>query len=712
MAEKCWKAKWISDCRFDGSKPNEELLNQHMLVRKILNVPEGVNKAGIDISADDYYKLYINGHFVGQGPAPAYHFHYNYNRFDIMNYLVEGDNVITVHVYYQGLVNRVWNSGDLRQGLIAEVFLNGELSLFTDETWRYTLAEEFCGTKTVGYDTQFLEDIDSRVKLNNWRMLAFDDSQWKKACIQLEDDHELFLQITPPVEVYSIKPDSVKEIGPNHYLIDFGHEVTGQFTMTAQGASGQVVEILCGEEMDESGERVRYEMRCNCDYQEQWTLSGGIDVLEQFDYKALRYVEVIAPKDVVDIESFAFIVRHYPFNEEMSSFSSSDPLLNSIWAICKNGVKYGAQEGFLDCPGREKGQYLGDSTITALSHMYLTGDSRLFKKSLSDFALSANICPGLMAVAPGSFKQEIADFSLQWPLQLLNYYNFSGDIEFLNEMLPVAEGVLNYFKRYERGDGLIENVKGKWNLVDWPANLRDGYDFDLSDVVGDGCHNVINAFYCGAVKTVNEIRRVLGRNQMDDFSKLQNAYIKTFFDSEALLFKDSEISRHHSLHSNAIALYFDLAPSNATKSIVEFLKMKRLSCGVYFAYFLLKGLARFGEYDLIYDLISSDDEHSWGNMVREGASTCFEAWGKDQKWNTSLCHPWASAPISVIIEDLAGVTIAKPGWEEIEFLPHFPKRLNDVELKFSTPKGTIKIESKNGENSIEVPEGVIISSKK
>ena len=31
----------------------------------------------------------------------------------------------------------------------------------------------------------------------------------------------------------------------------------------------------------------------------------------------------------------------------------------------------------------------------------------------------------------------------------------------------------------------------------------------------------------------------------------------------------------------------------------------------------------------------------------EGATTTYEAWGKDQKWNTSLFHPWATAPLIV-----------------------------------------------------------------
>ena len=70
------------------------------------------------------------------------------------------------------------------------------------------------------------------------------------------------------------------------------------------------------------------------------------------------------------------------------------------------------------------------------------------------------------------------------------------------------------------------------------------------------------------------------------------------------------------------------------------------------AYFMLKGLCRYKKYREVYNMIVSENEHSWGNMVKEGASTCFEAWGKEQKWNTSLCHPWACAPVSVLAKDV------------------------------------------------------------
>ena len=68
----------------------EELKNRHMLIRKVFNINSKFKNAHIDITADDYYKLYINGKFVGQGPAPGYYFHYNYNRYDITSYFKRG----------------------------------------------------------------------------------------------------------------------------------------------------------------------------------------------------------------------------------------------------------------------------------------------------------------------------------------------------------------------------------------------------------------------------------------------------------------------------------------------------------------------------------------------------------------------------------------------------------------------------------------------
>ena len=54
-------------------EPKEEsaFLNKHILFRRKLELGD-FKKAILRISADDYYKLYINGRFICMGPSPSY----------------------------------------------------------------------------------------------------------------------------------------------------------------------------------------------------------------------------------------------------------------------------------------------------------------------------------------------------------------------------------------------------------------------------------------------------------------------------------------------------------------------------------------------------------------------------------------------------------------------------------------------------------------
>lgn len=721
---KVWTAAWVTDRQFAGlspvdvyhkehaavkpASPAKELQNRHMRVRKTVHLAEPAVQAWIDLTADDYYKLSINGRFVGQGPAQSRYDHYFYNRYDIASYLQPGENVIALHVYYHGLLSRSYNSGDQRQGLIAEVWADGNLLAATDDSWRYALAKEYGPGEVYGLNTQFTENIDCRLEPKGWRERGFDDSGWSTLVAHPADDHVLFLQPTPPLAVYEQAPLTVTPTRGG-LLLDFGTELTGQLAVQVRGPRGEMVEIRCGEEMQDDG-YVRYLTRCQCTYRDTWVLSGEEDRLEAYDYKAFRYAEIIASAEVqIDRASLKAVVRHYPLAEKVSHFASSNPLLNDIWSICRNGVKYGTQETYMDCPSREKGQYLGDNTIITHAHAYLSGDLRMYRKALEDFARTAKaVCPGLMAVSPGHHMQEIADFSLQWPLQLLNYYRLSGDRDFLAEMAPVAEGMLDYFAAYRGEDGLLWSVGEKWNLVDWPANLRDGYDFKLENGGEAGCHNVINAFYYGAMQVMAEIRQALDLPAAADGAKdFRRAFHDKFYRPDAMLFRDAEGSNHNSLHANILPLLFGLAPEEAIPSIVDLIRRKRLSCGVYMSYFVLKALAVAGEYDLLYELIVSDDLHSWSTMVKEGATTCFEAWSKELKWNTSLCHPWASAPIPLLIEELIGLKPAEPGWKTVRFTPHIPSGLKAVQLHFQTPHGEIRFEHDADKGSVlTLPPGV------
>lgn len=621
---------------------NENYANKHILFRRTFSLPE-FGKAVLRLSADDYYKLYINGRFITQGPAPGYPFHYYYNEIDVTRYLNPGTNVIAIHTYYQGLVNRVWVSADLRQGMACELYLDGNKTLEADESWKCAYHTGFSACGKFGYDTQFAEVYDAGAPECGFSAPDFDDSTWENARFRKHADYVLFRQPTGLLQFEQVKPREIRKTDKGLFL-DFGFEAVGYLTFEASGKRGDTVLLHFGEELNDDGS-VRYKMRCNCDYEEKFVLSGKPeDVLNEYDYKAFRYAELEIPDGVaVKEDTVCFVVRHYPFSE-VKHYTGKNERLKRIYKLCSDTIKYGVQECFVDCPTREKGQYLGDVTIAGLAHASLTGDPAMIRKALENYAESTFICKGLMTVAPASLMQEIADYSLQFPFQVLWLYRFTGDKDFLRSMYPYVLGVCDFFAAYRRENGLIENVKAKWNLVDWPANLRDNYDFPLERPIGEGFHNVVNAFYVAMLGHVDEIAGILGETPTGLYESTKKAYIDAFYDRDRHLFVDSIGSHHASFHSNVIALFGGIWTCEENKrAMIELIREKRLTCaGVYMAFFALYALKQCGETELMEELIA--DDGAWANMLSEGATTCFEAWGKDQKWNTSLFHPWASAP--------------------------------------------------------------------
>lgn len=621
-----------------------ELLNKHYLYRRKFNL-ENKENAVIRITADDYYKLYINGKFVTQGPATSYPEKYYYNEVNVSDHLTLGENTIAVHTYYQGLINRVWVSGDLRCMLWLELSVAGEPVLVSDGSFKIAEHTAYSEMGTVGYDTAFLERYDSRSSTVGFERPDYDDSSWDYARIYRHADHTLTPQPTKQLDIYTVEP-SVLKSEEGRVTVDFGREMVGYPLVTARGKSGDKIVIHLGEELSFDGS-VRFDMRCNCRYEEEWILSGEVDTLNQFDYKAFRYMELLFGEGV-EILSVKMLVRHYPFTER-ASYPEDNEKLSSVISLCRDTIKYGTQEIFLDCPTREKGEYLGDLAISARAHATLTGDLSMIKKAITDFTLTSGICKGFMAVASSSLMQEIADYSLLTPAVVTWVYSVEGDKEFVRTLEPYMTGIYEYFLDYTDERGLLDGVTEKWNLVDWPDNLRDGYDFPMTRPrIGKGAHNVLNAFWCGFLDAMDEIYSILGMKTTGRSEKTKEAFVKAFYNEKTGLFTDSEAKTHSAVHSNILPLLFGIGREidGLTDRLASFIEQKGLgSMGVYMAYFALAALKKCGKADAALRLATS--EEAWLNMIKEGATTTYEAWGKDQKWNTSLFHPWAVAPLIV-----------------------------------------------------------------
>ena len=643
--------KWITDAEMASIKPRNvffrqlerveldcrEHRNLHILFRKRFTIEKDFPEAKIYISADDYYKLYVNGKFAGQGPAPSYHFRYNYNVIDVSHLLQKGENVIAVHTLYQGLVNRVWQSGDHRHGMICDLVVDGAIVVSSGEdflTHKHTAYREIGVT---GYQTQFLEEYDSRAREVGFENPDFDDTYWKNAHLCAFDDHILCEQASKSLVFERILP-KITEKRNGKLFLDFGANYVGYLYATAQGRSGDEIVIRCGQELNEDGS-LRFALRANCTYEEPWVLSGERDVLDQFDYKAFRYAELTIPEGAA-VENIYLVARHYPFDAvaKMCPAYAKNADLCRIWELCLHTQKYGVQEVIQDCPEREKGFYLGDGCYTALANFILTGDDSMVRKLIDDAFASSFITDTLVTCMNCSFMQEIAEYPLIMVSLILWHYRLTGDENYLKINYARAVSLLEAYRRDYEKDGLLCNLD-KWCVVEWPKNFQHDYDADIRE--GKVCqkpHISINAYYIHAVRTLNKMAELLGVENYRDEAQLVAAFYDTFYKKEVSLFVDSEGSDHVSLVGNVFPYSFGLFPSEECRqSILRLFDAHGIaSLSMFCTFPLLSGLARDGEEERLTSALLSDG--AWRRMLSEGATTTFEGWGKDTKWNTSLFH--------------------------------------------------------------------------
>ncbi len=643
MGEHIFKGKWITSREFAGLEEinvfhryldetkvkDSALQNRQILFRKKIWL-ESTGEAKAYISADDCYILYINGELAGAGPSPCYPFGYNYNCIDVTPFLKAGENTVAVHTLYQGLINRVWVSGDNRHGLIMDLESCGKTVLCSDETFLCKVHGGYKAIGTYGYNTGFLERCDASAKEAGFERADFDDSDWERAVLS-DKAWTLREQQTKMPVFENILPSEIRKTSFG-YFIDFGKNYVGNLKFSACGKRGEKLTILCGQEIGDDG-RVKYHMRSNCTYRDEMILSGKEDELRLFDFKAFRYAELVLGEETkVNEDSIFLAACHYPF-ELKAKPKTENAAFKKIWEMCVHTLKYGILHSPVDCPDREKGQYLGDGCYIALTFGALTGDWSLFKATVRDALSTAFVTKSLLACLNCSFIQEIAEFPLIMIICTEIYFSLTGDGKFVGEVKAETEALLDYFgKAYTDGSGLICRTD-KWCVAEWPENFRDGYDMDLPQGKEiKGVHCVINAYYFAACEAVN---RLTGCSRYDT-AALKEAYIESFYDREKLCFRDRPESSHSSFISNAFSYSFGLSPDDKfeEKFLSELSEKGIYKLNIFGSFRLLYKLKTDGHCRLPEEQLTRRD--AWLNMTAEGASTTFETWGKELKWNTSL----------------------------------------------------------------------------
>jgi hypothetical protein len=157
-------------------------MNLFVYFRKVFDLDQGVDTALAQISADSRYKLYVNGQYLGRGPArfdPTWQY---YDEYNIAHFLRPGRNVVAALVHFYGQPTGWYMMG--RPGFLFECRSQraggASLLLKSDATWKFLRAPMWTQqVPRVSSALGFTELYDANKEVEGWNLPEYDDSSWK-----------------------------------------------------------------------------------------------------------------------------------------------------------------------------------------------------------------------------------------------------------------------------------------------------------------------------------------------------------------------------------------------------------------------------------------------------------------------------------------------------------------------------------------------------
>lgn len=501
----------------------------------------------------------------------------------------------------------------------------------------------------------------------------------------------------------TINPSSNGDI---EFIVDFGRELSGFVEFDIDSREGVILDFYFFESMhdgiieDTNGlnNTLRYVTR------------EGRQVYRSFIRRGFRYAMVTVRnlKSPLRFYSLRMHLSTYPV-AELGSFESSDYLLNRIWEISRHTERLCMEDTYVDCPAYEQTFWVGDARNEALINYYTFGAYELSKRCLKlvPKSLYRSILPE--SQVPSGWQNILTAWTLFWMTACKEYYIFTEDRAFLDEIYPSLIRTAKNFERFINKDGLLEITA--WNMLDWAP----------MDTPNSGVVTHQNALLVKALRDIAYLSDILRKDEdkiylLNFADKLKKAINDHLWDDDSKAFIDSihidgRKSNVLSQQTNTIVYLCDCADDEKKKFLERYLLEPPehfVKIGSPFmSFFYFEALAKINKIDNILENI----KENWGIMLDYGATTCWETFMGFQRdrLTRSHCHAWSSAPGYFLPAYILGVRPLEPGFKKVLVQPQLCG-LRWAKGTIPTPKGIIEISCREEKDFIDVflklPEGI------
>jgi alpha-L-rhamnosidase len=396
------------------------------------------------------YRVFLNGHFLGQGPARGPHGFFRVDEWDLSGKVQPGENVVAFEV--AGYNANSYYLLDQPSFLQAEVVAGGKVLASTSgsgasftaailkervqKVQRYSFQRPFSEVYRLapGYDRWRADTVsapgEAKVSVQPTRALLprrVDypdysvrqpsrlvsqgqvrtglkvDHPWKDRSLtaigpKLGGYPEKELETIPSLELQTIANTTNRPLdrawtpGESLVLASNGWEIV-DFGCNLTGFIGAKVScrnktrlFLTFDEILSDGD-VNFK-RLGCVNAIAYELQPGSYDLESFEPYTLRYLKLIVMEGDCEVQNLS--LREYAgAGVWQAHFAASDERLNRLFAAGRETFRQNALDIFMDCPSRERAGWLCDSFFTSRVAKDLCGDTRIEKNVFENYLLPA-----------------------------------------------------------------------------------------------------------------------------------------------------------------------------------------------------------------------------------------------------------------------------------------------------------------------------------
>jgi len=714
LLKKQWSAWWIS-C------PNVAQRDYGVFhFRKDFTLSVQPKKFIVHVSADNRYRLFVNGKEVCSGPARGDLYNWYFESLDLAPYLKTGQNVIAAQVWNMGTLAPVAQISN-QTAFVLQGDTEAEKLVNTDKSWKVAQNRAYQPTSTDNGErlkTYMVigpgDKVNGRLYPWNWEKVSYKTIGWSNAQ-QIANPvtagygtDNLWTLVPRNIPLITEQQQRIGKIARSTGISKIANFLTGNaFTIPAKskvsilldqtfntvaypelilsGGEGASVKLTYAEALFKDGvkgnrnEIAGKEIIGNYDI---FNPDGGMKRLfRPLWMRTYRFIQldIVTGDRPLVINDLYGMRTGYPF-KPVATFKSNDTSLQEIWKVGWRTAELCAGETYYDCPYYEQLQYEGDTRIQSLVSLYVTGDDRLMRKALLDFYHS-RVPEGLtQGRYPSNRLQVIPPFSLYWVSMVHDYWLYRNDEEFIKPfLLPIQEVLKWYENNLDRRKGMLGPMKW-WNFTDW----NTAFDFGVPDGATDGNSSIITLQYAYTLQQAAKVFNHFGQGELaNHYNKLADSLSKATynlcFDTKRGVLANTPQKNSFSQHASIMGVLAGSIPIEQGKAVMEkVLTDSTLSQATfYYRFYLTLALKKAGMADMYYGQLKP-----WREMLNNGLTTFAE----NPDPTRSDCHAWSASPNYDFFATICGIEPSAAGFKGITIRPAFGE-LTEISGSIPHPSG-------------------------